>query len=79
MSVTKPFKRTVRQLSDGSYQQSGNGQYVRHPLFANATSVVFEITPGFTALLGPNNAGKSSAKRLFYKSEHTAPVMSQAD
>jgi hypothetical protein len=38
MSVTKPFKRTVRQLSDGSYQQGGNGQYVRHPLFANATS-----------------------------------------
>ncbi len=36
MPVAKPFKRTCRQLADGSYQSSGNGQYVRHPLFAAA-------------------------------------------
>jgi hypothetical protein len=35
MSVTKPFKRTCRQLVDGTYQSSGNGRYVRHPLFAS--------------------------------------------
>ncbi|BAL07787.1 MULTISPECIES: hypothetical protein [Bradyrhizobium] len=30
MAITKPYKRTVRQLADGSYQNSGNGQYIRH-------------------------------------------------
>ena len=32
--IPKPFHRTVRQLSDGSYAGSGNGRYVRHPDYA---------------------------------------------
>ncbi|MCL4195499.1 MAG: hypothetical protein KJZ87_27425 [Thermoguttaceae bacterium] len=36
MPVTKPFKRTVRQLVDGSYANNGNGRYVAHPQFATA-------------------------------------------
>lgn len=31
-----PYKRTVRQLSDGSYSNSGNGNYVKHPDYANS-------------------------------------------
>ena len=34
MSISRPFKRTCRQLADGSYANSGNGQYVAHPKFA---------------------------------------------
>ena len=34
MSIAKPFKRTVRQLADGSYQRSGNGRYVRNSGYA---------------------------------------------
>jgi hypothetical protein len=34
MPVTRPFKRTCRQLADGSYANSGNGQYVRHSAYA---------------------------------------------
>src|SRR5260370_4391371 len=34
MTIAKPFKRTVRQLADGSYQNSGNGRYVRDSGFA---------------------------------------------
>ena len=36
MPVTKPYKRTCRQLIDGSYKNDGNGNYVRHPHFAEA-------------------------------------------
>lgn len=36
MPVHKPFKRTCRQLADGSYQTGGHGNYVRHPQFAIA-------------------------------------------
>ena len=32
--VLRPFRRTVRQLADGSYAHSGNGQYVKHPKYA---------------------------------------------
>lgn len=35
MTIAKPFKRTVRQLVDGSYQNSGNGRYVQHKEFAS--------------------------------------------
>src|SRR3977135_3676643 len=34
MSIAKPFKRTVRQLADGSYRHNGNGRYVRNSAFA---------------------------------------------
>jgi hypothetical protein len=34
MSVTRPYRRTVRQLADGSYANSGNGRYVEHPRYA---------------------------------------------
>jgi hypothetical protein len=34
MSIAKPFKRTVRQLADGSYHHSGNGGYVRNSGYA---------------------------------------------
>jgi len=34
MTVGKPFRRTARQLKDGSYAHSGNGAYVKHPDFA---------------------------------------------
>jgi hypothetical protein len=36
MGITKPFRRTCRQLADGSYEKSGNGRYVKHPRFAVA-------------------------------------------
>ena len=36
MAITKPYKRTVRQLADGSYQRSGNGLYVRHAEYAQS-------------------------------------------
>ena len=36
MSITKPFRRTCRELADGSYERSGNGRYVKHPRFAVA-------------------------------------------
>jgi hypothetical protein len=35
MSVTRPYFRIARQLVDGSYKNSGNGGYVRHPKYAN--------------------------------------------
>ncbi len=35
MPLEKPFKRTVRQLVDGSYANSGNGQYVQHHLYCS--------------------------------------------
>lgn len=34
MGLSRPFRRTVRQLADGSYAQSGHGGYVRHPKYA---------------------------------------------
>ena len=36
MSVANPFRRTCRQLADGSYNSKGNGRYVKHPRFAVA-------------------------------------------
>jgi len=39
--------------------------------------VVLEIAPGFTALVGPNNAGKSSAKLLFYELRPLFAVLTQ--
>ena len=36
MGLNKPYKRTVRQLSDGSYSNSGNSGYVKHPDYANS-------------------------------------------
>ncbi|MBR1228825.1 AAA family ATPase [Bradyrhizobium sp. AUGA SZCCT0176] len=35
--------------------------------YSDTEPVVIEIGPGFTALLGRNNAGKSSFKLLFYE------------
>lgn len=35
MGVSRPFRRTVRQLLDGSYADSGNGRYVRHDRYAD--------------------------------------------
>lgn len=34
MSLNKPYKRTVRQLTDGSYSMSGHWRYLLHPEFA---------------------------------------------
>ncbi len=34
MWVTRPYRRTCRQLLDDSYANSGNGRYVRHSLYA---------------------------------------------
>lgn len=34
MSIYKPYKRTVRQLKDGSYSASGHWRYLLHPEFA---------------------------------------------
>jgi hypothetical protein len=36
MAITNPFRRTCRQLADGSYERNGNGRYVKHPRFAVA-------------------------------------------
>jgi hypothetical protein len=36
MAVEKPFKRTCRQLADGTYRGNGNGGYVRHPQFVDS-------------------------------------------
>ncbi len=37
MPVLKPYKRTVRQLTDGSYSYSGNSRYISHPDYAKAS------------------------------------------
>jgi hypothetical protein len=34
MSVSKPFRRTIRQFIDGKYAEGGRWGYVRHPQFA---------------------------------------------
>jgi hypothetical protein len=34
MAVTKPFKRTCRQFTDGTYSDSGKWMYVLHSQFA---------------------------------------------
>lgn len=36
MGKNKPYKRTVRQLSDGSYSNSGNSGYIKHPEYSNS-------------------------------------------
>lgn len=36
MGQNKPYKRTVRQLKDGSYNNSGNSRYLKHPDYANS-------------------------------------------
>jgi hypothetical protein len=36
MALEKPFKRTVRKLTNGSYMNDGHWQYLLHPKFANA-------------------------------------------
>lgn len=36
MGIDKPYKRTVRQLIDGSYSNSGNAGYIKHPNYANS-------------------------------------------
>lgn len=36
MGLNKPYKRTVRQLSDGSYSNSGNSGYLKHPDYAKS-------------------------------------------
>ena len=34
MSITKPYKRTVRQFKDGLYMEGGRSLYIRHAKFA---------------------------------------------
>lgn len=34
MGIPRPYRRTSRQLIDGSYSNSGHGRYVTHPRFA---------------------------------------------
>lgn len=36
MPIQRPYRRTCRQLTDGSYANSGNGRYVKHPLYAKS-------------------------------------------
>lgn len=36
MGLNKPYKRTVRMLKDGSYSNSGNSGYLKHPDYANS-------------------------------------------
>jgi len=36
MGVIKPYKRTVRQLKDGSYSNSGNSGYIKHADYAKS-------------------------------------------
>jgi energy-coupling factor transporter ATP-binding protein EcfA2 len=45
--------------------------------FTDQEPAVFEIGQGFTALLGRNNAGKSSAKLLFYELRNLFPIIVQ--
>jgi energy-coupling factor transporter ATP-binding protein EcfA2 len=45
--------------------------------FSDQEPAVFEIGQGFTAFLGKNNAGKSSAKLLFYELRPLFPVLLQ--
>lgn len=35
MALQKPLKRTVRQLTNGTYSNDGHWQYLLHPKFAN--------------------------------------------
>ena len=34
MALQKPLKRTVRQLTNGTYSNDGHWQYLLHPKFA---------------------------------------------
>ncbi|HFQ5091664.1 TPA: hypothetical protein ACGUUT_004464 [Vibrio vulnificus] len=34
--IDKPYKRTCRVFSDNSYGNSGKGEYIKHPLYADA-------------------------------------------
>lgn len=34
MGIARPYRRTCRQLADGSYAGGGNGQYVKHAKYA---------------------------------------------
>ncbi len=36
MGLTQPYKRTARQLKDGSYKNSGNGEYITHSDYAKS-------------------------------------------
>ncbi|TDY26122.1 hypothetical protein B0G81_6627 [Paraburkholderia sp. BL6665CI2N2] len=36
MAIARPYKRTCRQLADGSYAGNGNGRYVVHEAYAQA-------------------------------------------
>ncbi len=36
MCLLKPYKRTVRQLIDGSYSNGGNSNYIKHPDYAES-------------------------------------------
>jgi hypothetical protein len=41
MPIAKPYRRTCRQLLDGSYANNGNGEYVSHPKFAQVPAHLF--------------------------------------
>jgi len=36
MPISKPYRRTCRQFTDGSYTEGGRSQYIRHPLYAES-------------------------------------------
>lgn len=36
MEQSKPYKRTIRQFKDGSYANSGNSRYIKHPDYAKS-------------------------------------------
>lgn len=36
MALKQPYRRTVRQLKDGSYSNSGNSGYIKHPDYASS-------------------------------------------
>ncbi|MDN7558133.1 hypothetical protein [Burkholderia orbicola] len=36
MAIAKPYRRTCRQLIDGSYAQGGHGRYVVHPAYSKS-------------------------------------------
>src|SRR5262245_2340157 len=47
--------------------------------FDDANPLRVEIEPGFTALVGPNNSGKSSLLKLFYEFRPVFSALRSAD
>ena len=47
--------------------------------FGESHPLVFDLSPGFTAILGPNNAGKSAILRFFYELRNIWGVLQNSD